>query len=99
MIDAIGGRKVLVTILAFLTGIGCVALKGDIPTNFLALILGLVGFYITGNIFETRANALAVVAPDLTDIHTKLDKQSDAIATTQQGVGALVNYVNGAAQK
>lgn len=103
MIDAIGGRKVLVILATFLVGIGLVVVKGDLPPNFLTLLEFLVGFFMAGNVFEHAANAYTTVnsAPqaDLTDVHTKLDSLTAAAETTQQGVGALVTYVNGTAQK
>lgn len=105
MIDAIGGRKVLVILATFLIGVGLVVAKGDLPPNFLTLLEFLVGFFMAGNVFEhaatayTTVNTTATPGVDLTDVHAKLDAQSEAIATTQQGVGALVNYVNGASQK
>lgn len=103
MIDAIGGRKVLVILVTFLIGVGLVVVKGDLPPNFLTLLEFLVGFFMAGNVFEHAATAYTTVnaAPqtDLTAIHAKLDSQSDAIATTQQGVGALVSYVKANTQQ
>ncbi len=57
MIDKVGGRKALMLVITLASGIGCVALKGDIPANFLMLLQTIFGGFIVGNGMEHLSNA------------------------------------------
>lgn len=59
MIEAIGGRKVLIVAGAVLLGIGLVVVKGDVPQNFLTLLQYAVGLFMAGNAVEHTARAYA----------------------------------------
>lgn len=57
MIDKIGGRKVVVSVIAIVVGIGLVLIKGDIPSNMLVLIMSVVGAFVGGNAIEHITDA------------------------------------------
>lgn len=57
MVDSIGGRKVIVSILTLAVGIGLVFAKGDVPANMLTLIMTIVGAFVAGNAVEHATEA------------------------------------------
>ncbi len=52
LIDKLGGRKVVATVLALAAGGIAVAFKGDVPANYLALLQTALGAFVGGNIAE-----------------------------------------------
>jgi len=94
MIDKIGGRKVLVSVLVL--GIGLAAdifLKNGISSNLLALLLGIVGSYTVGNVGEhvagamgSRGEAPEAAPADLTPIMTELSGLQASLGEIRAGV-------------
>lgn len=68
MLDKIGGRKTIVAVIVFITGLIVTHLKGDVPPNLLQLLSIVFGAFVVGNVGEYvsgayQAKAL-VPAPD-----------------------------------
>lgn len=55
--DAVGGRKLVLTIIMAAIGIGLVFYKGDIPAGLLALMQTIFAAFVVGNAFEHMSNA------------------------------------------
>lgn len=49
MIEKLGGRKTVTLIIVLLVSIATIAMKGDIPANFLMLLQTVFGAYVLGN--------------------------------------------------
>jgi hypothetical protein len=58
MLELIGGRKVLVSFVVLVVGVGVTAFKGDLPPNFLLLLQVVVGAYVAGNSINAVAGAV-----------------------------------------
>lgn len=56
-LDAVGGRKVALTLIMAAIGIGLVFYMGDIPAGLLALMQTIFGAFVVGNAFEHMSNA------------------------------------------
>lgn len=100
-IDAIGGRKILATIVVLAVGIGATIFKGDVPPNLLTLLQFAAGFFVAGNAVEHVASAMK--APEAAGvaetppsaaysdaISATLERLETEVKVTQDGV-ALTN--------
>lgn len=94
IINLVGGRKVMGKLLIVAAGLVIAWVKGDVPPNLLVLLLGAYGLYVGGNVGSSMAAGKAPTI-DMKPISMQLDQLAEATATTQQGVGLLVNYVSG----
>lgn len=111
MITKLGGRKAAMAGLILATGIGLVAMRGDVPPNMLTLLMTLFSGFVVGNIGSKVVGLRAIKPIDNSTpkmdspIESKLDALSaqvqllsDSYATSQQGIGFLVSYVNSQVQ-
>lgn len=57
MFEKLGGRKLVASILTVLIGLGAVAIKGDVPVNFLDLLIAVLITFVGGNGVEHIALA------------------------------------------
>jgi hypothetical protein len=104
MLDTLG-RKVIAALVVIAVAMGCVALKGDVPTNFLDLLKVVFGAFIIGNGVEHVAAAVVdkaavstpqpATSPDPTataaaDVYiSKLDGLEAQNEATQQAVSTV----------
>jgi hypothetical protein len=101
---AIGQRKIFISLVLLVAGIATVALKGDVPANFLTLMQTLVGAFVAGNGIEHLSKALtkpgatelAATGPD-TQTKEAIAELAKGIQAANQGTAFLVQYVQAAA--
>ncbi len=108
MLERIGGRKVAAGIVIVLVGLIVTAIAGDVPANLLALLQVVFGAFVLGNGFEHAAGAFAAkgAAPQAVDhsetletLQAQAEAQAEAIATTQQGVAAILKIAGSYQQR
>lgn len=104
MLDAMGGRKVVVALIIFITGMIVTAIKGDVPANLLQLLSIIYGSLVVGNIGEYAFGAFsskaAAPAPGavtkeelqahMEEMRALISKQSEATATVQQALSMII---------
>ncbi len=85
-----GSRKIIITFVTMAAGIGAVALKGDVPTNFLTLLQTLAGAFVVGNGVEHAARAMkkdasagAPLVVDVPGVGTALGQLEDQASTLE----------------
>lgn len=95
MLDAIGGRKFLLTllVLALGTAVQMLSPKG-VTAEYTALLVGVIGTFHASNAFITHtmqgsgegdgASAPAPAAPDLGPLQAQLEQQSAAMKQAQE---------------
>lgn len=101
--EVTGFRKLGMAVLIILVAVGIVALKGDISTNMIALLLGVFTAYTTGNVVSKAigggeappAAASTESKPDpylpiLESITIQGNAIRNGIAVAQQGVGQIL---------
>ena len=57
IVESVGGRKVLVTLIMAGVGLALTFYKGDIPPGLLGLMQTIFGAFVVGNVFEHIADA------------------------------------------
>lgn len=107
MIDKIGGRKMALAIGSMVCGVVALFFGKLGGTEFVTLALGIVGAFTIGNgvehvagAMETKAEAAPLV--DLTPVVEKLEainsqneQVKEAVVTSQQGIGAILQIAMG----
>jgi hypothetical protein len=103
MIERIGGRKVAMAIAIVAIGLVVAAINGDIPDNLLALLQVVFGAFVLGNGFEHAAGAYtsgkgapnAELASSVEELKAHAATTQEALATTQEGIGAILKIASG----
>jgi hypothetical protein len=97
MIERLGGRKMVLALLSVLVGAALYIAKGNISTEMVALLLGVVGAFNLGNVAATKIGSEAATAEAVaaSPPPPAADTSQDLMAISQQieGVQATVSEV------
>lgn len=96
-LNAVGGRKVALTLVMAAVGLGLTFYKGDIPPGLLAFMQTIFGAFVVGNVFEHIADAsvkrkqpqqapAADNSADFAYIGSEIDALKQEVASQKDGI-------------
>jgi hypothetical protein len=94
MIDALTGRKLIVTVAILIIAVAVLIWKGDIPENFKGILEWVFTFFVAGNGLEHITNAVSAHAEAVVSAQVAAPQQPEPPAAAAVNLDPLDNKLN-----